>query len=108
MELFVYQGKKVVKTYFEDSYDLKFGTVEDVAKAINLDNMKTGSNDELLKMAIDLVLHSVDTVKDLLKDIFDGITDEEIRNCTVKDMALVLVEVINYTLHQLAINQRGN
>ena len=108
MELYVYQGKKVIKTFYEDSYDLKFGTVEDVAKAVNLDGIKTGSNEELLKMSIDLVLHSVDTVKDLLKDIFEGITDEDIRNCAVKDMALVLVEVINYTLKQLAINSRGN
>lgn len=108
MELYVYNGKKIEKTFFEDAYDLKFGTIEDVAKAVNLDGMKTGSNEELMKMAIDVVLHSLDTVKDLMKDIFDGITDEDLRNCTIKDMAAVLVEVITYTMRQLTINSRGN
>ena len=108
MELKIYKGKEVEKTYFTDSYDLKFGTIEDVANAVNLDDVQTGSNDEIFKLCVKLVLTSLDTVKDLLKDIFDGITDEEIRRSTVNEMAIVLVEVVAYTMKQLNLNSRGN
>ena len=108
MELHIYEKKTAIKTYYEDAYDLKFGTIEDVAKAVKLDDIKTGSNDELMKLAINLVLSSIDTVKDLMKDIFDGITDAELRCCSVSEMALVLVEVINYTMRQLTLSSRGN
>jgi len=43
----------------------------------------------------------MDTVKDLLKDIFEGITDEEIKKCKVSEIAVVLVDVVKYTLVQL-------
>lgn len=108
MKLNIYNGKTIEKTYEADTYNLKFGTLEDVANAINLDNLQTGSNVEYLKLAVDLVLHSMDTVKGLMKDIFDGITNEELRNCSVKEMALVLVDVVTYTLQELSTGNRGN
>ena len=105
MKLNIYgkiDGKKVVvKTYESDTYDLMWGTIEDVADAINLDSMKTGSNDEILKMAGNLVLKSRETVNDLLKDCFEGLTDEELRNCKVSEMAVVFVEIVRFTMAQL-------
>lgn len=104
MKLNIYEKKKVIKTYETDTYDLLFGTVEDVANALNLDELKTGSDVEIIKMAMNLVLTSLGTVKDLMKDIFDGITDEELRKATVKEMAQVLVEVAQYTLALMDIH----
>lgn len=101
MKLNVYEKKTVVKTYEADTYDLMFGTVEDVAKAINLDALKTGSNAEIMKLAGNLALTSMDTVTDLMKDIFDGITDEELRHTKVTEIAAVLVDVVKYTIKQL-------
>lgn len=108
MKLNIYEKNKVVKTYEADTYLLKFGIIEDVANAVNLDGMETGSNAEFMKMAIDLVIHNLETVKEFLKDIFDGITDEEIRNCAVKEMALVIVDVLTYTMRELSTGSRGN
>lgn len=101
MKLNIYEKKKIVKTYEVDTYDLMFGVLEDVADAIKLDELKTGTDVEIIKMAGNLVLHSMDTVKDLLKDIFEGITDEELKKCKVSEMAIVLVDVVKYTLDQL-------
>ena len=108
MKLNIYSGKNIVKTYEADTYNLKFGTLEDVAKAINLDELQTGSNVEIIRAAANLVFNSLDTVKDLFKDIFDGITDEEIRCCTVDEMANVLVDVVKYTMKLLSLNAKGN
>ena len=101
MQLNIYEKRKVIKTYTADSYDLMFGTVEDISDAVNLDEMKTGSDVEVFGAVVKLITGSKETVKDLLKDIFDGLTDEELRNTKVKEQAQVLVEVVNYTLSQL-------
>jgi len=95
-------GKKIiVKTYTAETYDLMFGTCEDVAHAVNLDALKTGSDVEIIKMVGNLVLQSMDTVKDLLKDIFEDITDEELKNTKVTEIAIVLVDVVKFTIMQL-------
>lgn len=101
MKLNIYEGGNISKVYETDSYDLMFGTVEDIADAVNLDKMKTGSDKEVLAAVIGLTTTAKDTVKDLIKDIFPGITDEEIRHTKVREQAAVLIEVINYTFTQI-------
>ena len=103
MKLNIYNKKEVVKTYSVDAYELMFGTVEDVADAIKLDELETGSDVEIIKMVGNLVLTSMDTVKNLLKDIFDGLTDEELKNTRVSEIAVVLVDVVKFTINQLNI-----
>lgn len=103
MKLNIYDRKKVVKTYTADSYDLMFGLCEDVANAINLDSIKTGSDTELIQAVAKLIVGSMDTVKELLKDIFDGITDNEIKHTKVKEIINVFVEVVKYTITQINI-----
>lgn len=104
MKLNIYEKKEVIKTYETDAYDLMFGTLEDVANALKLDELKTGSDVEIIRMAISLVLTSIGTVKNLMKDIFDGLTDEELRKVRVRDMAEVLLEVAKYTLELMDIH----
>lgn len=95
-------GKKaILKTYDAETYDLMFGTIEDVAEAIDLDSLKTGEDVEIIKMISKLVMSSMDTIKDLLKDIFEGITDEELKAVKVKEIAIVLLDVVKYTIDQL-------
>ena len=101
MKLNIYNKKQIVKTYETDTYDLMFGVLEDVADAIKLDELKTGTEVEIIKMSMNLILHSMDTVKELFKDIFEGITDEELKNCKVSEMAVVLLEVVRFTMNQL-------
>lgn len=102
MKLNIYKGREVVKTYTADTYDLMFGTVEDIAEAIKLDDMKIGDDREIMKMALGLITRSMDTVKDLLKDIFDGITDDEIKHTKLKEIGAVLVECVQYTIVEMS------
>lgn len=101
MKLNIYEKKKVIKTYEAEAYDLMFGVLEDVAKAAKIDDLKTGSDVEIIKMIGNLALRSMDTVKDLMKDIFNGITDEELKNTKVAEIAAVLVDVVKFTISQL-------
>ena len=102
MRLNIYEKRNIVKTYEADAYDLPFGVVEDVADVLNLDQLETGSNAELIKIAGNVVLRCKDTVKNLMKDIFEGITDEELKHAKVTEMGIVLVEVVKYTSEQLS------
>lgn len=102
MKLNVYRKREIEKTYEADSYDLTFGTVEDVADAIKLDKLKTGSDKEMLEAIGAFALTSKDTVKDLMKDIFDGITDEELRRTKVKEQIVVIYEVVMFTIREMS------
>lgn len=101
MKLNIYEKKQVVKTYEANSYDLMFGTVEDVANAINLDELKSGTDAEIMKMVIKLISSSMGTIKQLMMDIFDGLTADELKKVKVSEMALVIVEVVTFTIQQL-------
>ena len=108
MKLNIYEHRKVVKTYEVDEYDLEFGTLEDVAQAMKLDNLQTGTDKEIIQIGMNLVMQGTDTVKGLLKDIFEGITDADIRHTKVKDVARVLVDVVKYTIKQLELSTEKN
>lgn len=101
MKLNIYEKKQIVKTYETDTYDLMFGVVEDVADAIDLDSLKTGSDVEIIQMVGNLVLKSMGTVKNLLKDVFEGLTDDELKNVRVTEIATVLIDIVKFTLAQL-------
>ena len=107
MKLNIYEKKKVVKTYEVDEYSLTFGTLEDVADAINIDELKTGSNAELIKVAGEAITGSLESVKALMADIFPGLTAEELRHVKVREMAEVLMDVILYTFGELKKFETG-
>lgn len=106
MKLNIYgrkNGKRtVVKTYEAETYDMPFGIVDDVAALINLDQLKDLSEETLINTAANAVITGLDSIKELLHDMFDGITDDEIRHATVTDIAQVLVDVFKYTIEQIS------
>lgn len=107
MKLNIYEKKQIVKTYEVDKYDLMFGVVEDVAAALDLDSLKSGSNAEIIKLVGNMVFKSMDTIKELMKDIFDGLTDEELKNVKVSEIVDVIVDVVQFTILQLKLGAKG-
>ena len=103
MKLNIYDHKEVIKTYEADEYELMFGTVEDMIDAAKLDKIESGTDAEIVIAATNLVTTSMDTVKDLLKDVFDGLTDDEIRHTRVSEIVNVIVDVIKYAISQISL-----
>lgn len=106
MKLNIYgkvDGKKqIVKTYETTEYDLMFGTIEDLLETVDIGSIGEEITDEaILKIVGGLMINSAGTVKMLLMDMFEGITEDEIKNTTVKEVARVFVDVIIYTITQL-------
>lgn len=107
LKLNVYNKKEIVKTYTAETYDIMFGTVEDLIDTLNLDGLNTTDSVELVKVATNVVVNGMDVVKPLLKDMFDGLTDDELRNTKVKEVATVLIEVVKFSMQQIAKGSKG-
>lgn len=108
MKLNIYEKKNIVKTYTAETYELMFGTVEDVAEAVKLDDLKTGSDTEIIGLVSNLVMKSMSTVKELMKDIFDGLTDEELKNTRVSEIVQVVIDVVMFTMNELGKGDQKN
>lgn len=107
LRLNIYQNKTVEKTYTCETYDIMFGTVEDIISVIDLDAISSGDNAELVAVVCQVVLKSMNLIKPLLKDIFPGLTDDELKRCKVKDIAVVLMNVIQFTFAQVLEGTNG-
>ena len=90
LKLNIYNGKVIEKTYITDTYDLMYGTIEDVLNVIDLD--KIDKSVELGKMIIRLL----PLINPFLKDIFDGLTDEELRRTKVKEVKQIFEKIFSY------------
>lgn len=107
LKLNIYNKKEIVKTYTAETYDLMFGTIEDLICLIDLDKLKDGSDVELLKLAMDVVMKGLNVIKPLLKDVFDGLTDDELRNTKTTEIASVLVEIVKFTITEISKGGNG-
>ncbi len=103
LKLKIYEKREVVKTYTTDEYDLMYGTLEDVFNALNLDDLRSSDDVELIKFVTNAVVKNKDIINHLLKDVFDGLTDDELRHAKVKDIASILVELVKFTIEQISI-----
>ena len=96
-----YNKKEITKTYTNDTYDLMFGTVEDFMDLINVDELKTGSDQEIIMLVGKAVPKGMGTIKALLKDVFEGMTDEELKHTKVKEITKVLVNIVKSSITEI-------
>lgn len=92
MKLNVYKNQKEIeKTYSIDTYDLMYGTVEDILAIFDevddlSDNMKLFS----------VVQKNRTKLNDLLLDIFPDMTEAELRKIKLKELVPLFIELFNY------------
>ena len=102
LKLNIYDKKEITKTYTAETYDLMFGTVEDLLDVIDIDNIQA-SNKAIAKV----LTSSMNIVKPLLKEVFDGLTDEELRHTKLKEIMNVIAEIIAYSINQITKGNDG-
>ena len=107
LKLNIYEKRKVIKTYTAETYDLMFGTVEDLLNVIDIDNIQADNRTELLKAVAKVLAHSMDIVKPLLKDVFEGLTDEELRNTKISEIVDALSNIVTYSINQITKGNNG-
>lgn len=93
---------KVEKTYTSDGYDLMLGTTEDILGIIDFDKMN--DQNELIKM----ILKGYGLLKPLLKDIFTGLTDEELRQVKFKELIPLFQDICMAIAESFKVFNQGN
>jgi hypothetical protein len=88
--------REIVKTYKTDEYDLMFGTVEDILTIFDVENMN--DTNEILRM----ITKVMNQLKPLLKDVFYGLTDEELKYIKVKELIPVVVGILQIAKEQFS------
>ena len=107
MKLNIYEKKEIIKTFEADAYDLPWGVVRDVTSAIDMDRIKSGNQEEIYGAVGMLLINSTDTVSELMKDMFDGLTDEDLNRASTPEIIDCLLDVVTYTVNRIMRNSNG-
>lgn len=99
LKLNIYKGKKIVKTYTCNTIDVRFGVLVDVINALNFEAMKRGDKIEIAAM----VVKCLDQVLPFLYDLFDGVTEEEIRNAKTSNIIEIFKDLYGYAMSEIGI-----
>lgn len=91
----IYEGKTVVKEYHAETIDLSFGIVEDVLDALDFEHMTDKT--EIATM----IIKAMKQLRPLLKDIFDGVTDDEIRHTRIQNLVDIFKDFYKYAMQEL-------
>ena len=87
LKIYDRETKEIAKTYTVDSIDLMFGTVEDILNVIDID--KLGDQTEVVKM----IVKGWQQLKPFLKDVFPGLTDDDIKGVKINEMIPVFMQI---------------
>lgn len=102
--------RTVKKTCEANDFELSLGLCEDVLNIINIDMFEGGlsalSDESLTNVVINVVKNGLPFFHDLLKEIFE-ITDEEVKNTKISDIAKVVINIVKYSFSQLASSLGG-
>lgn len=101
-KLDIYEKKQVVKTYETDAYDLMYGTLDDFLQILDTDLLNEAKSDmDVIKLTGKIVSASVSKLKPLLLDVFEDMTEAELRNTKVKDVIKVIIDIAMYSIHEI-------
>lgn len=98
----IYDKKKIVKTYEAESYDLLFGTLEDFVNVIDERLFNDDVNDvDFAKIGLSLLKDSMGQIKPLILDVFEGLTEEEIRKTKTSELLGVILAIAKYSFAEI-------
>lgn len=104
LTLNIYEKNKIVKTYEAEDFTLMTGICEDILNIVDVDKLTSGKLDKtaLGIEVVKIVAKSFSKFKPFLQDVFVGLTDEEYRHTSVKEVAKVVIGIIQYTVEELS------
>ena len=106
LKLNIYNKKEVEKTYIANDFELSFGTCEDLLELVNIDMFEGGLealSDETKGMQyLRTIVGGLPLFKNILKEVFDGLTDEELKRCKTSDIFKCVLSIIKYSIAGLA------
>ena len=99
------KSKEIEKTYTANDFELSTGLCEDLLNVVRIDMFENGldvlSEETQIIEVIKMVISSKDVFKEMLKEIFGGLTDDEISRSKMKEIAHVAVCCVNFALAEM-------
>ena len=92
----------VVKKYTAEGYDLPLGVITDICDIVDADNM---TDEKAIAIA---AVKGVRLISPVLKDVFTGVTDEELRNVKTKELITLFVQLAREAIGSFEILKKGN
>ncbi len=90
----------IKKQYKTEEVNILFGTIEDLIDLIDENNLQ--DNMELAKV----IVKSMKKLKPILKQVFVGVTDEELRYTRTNELVPLFLQILKYMFTQ--VNSLGN
>lgn len=104
LKLNIYKNGEVEKTYQSDTYDILFGTVDDMLDLIDIDKLDKKDNEiEIAR----IIVQVVPKLKGLLKEVFPGITEEEIKRTKIKELVPVFMNIVKFSISGINSTNEG-
>lgn len=103
LKLNIYKSQREIeKTYTTESYDVLYGTVEDLMGILDLDALAGKQGSSSMMEAVGKLLTANRAVfNPLLKDIFPGVTDDELRRVKVKELLEVVANLAGFSVSEI-------
>lgn len=102
LKLNIYKSQsEIEKTYTAQDYDVMYGTVEDLLDLLDLEALTGSDNDGIIRAVSRLIRSRADVINPLLKDIFHGLTDDELRRTKTKEIVGVIVGLAGFSIDQV-------
>lgn len=95
LKLPIRKNGAIIKTYRADTVNCSFGVIEDIIDTLNFEKMS--NNIEIATV----VLKCSKQLKPFLKDVFEGVTDEELRDVKIQDIIAVFKEIFKFAVGEL-------
>ena len=89
------QTKEVAKTYTAETVDIMFGTVEDIIEVIDIENL----NDN--KTWLKVIGVSIKKLRPLLKEVFTGLTDDELKYTKVNELIPLFKDIFKFMMNEI-------
>ena len=103
-ELNIYDNKgNIVKTYKTEYIYISTGIVEDIFKLVDIDKLlsKGTTQEELGAEMLKIVVKGWGNFKQIIMQIFDGLTEEEFKNTRLNEIVSIIFYILNNALSSL-------
>lgn len=88
-------NRVIAKQYKAEEVNILFGTIEDLIDLIDENSLQ--DNMELAKV----IIKSMKKLKPILKQVFVGVTDEELRFTRTNELVPLFLQIIKYMFTQV-------
>lgn len=99
LNIYKKNSKEVEKTYETEETYIMYGIVEDIASIVN-DNLGESEENSIISIG-KIVIKAMPIIKALMLDIFEGLTQEELRRVRTDELIGLIVDISLYTAGEL-------